>query len=141
MNQQKKTVDVTLYLRGDALDPEQASQLLGVKPSKSQKKGEERVTSTNRKIVVKTGLWAFAAKSKTESISALVGELAFAIGDGVQNLPSIPGVQEAFLDIFMAIDAEPEGGGTCEFELSFNDLRLLERFGIPVKVTVTVVPA
>ena len=141
MNQQNQKLEVALYLRGDDLDPAQVSQLLGLEPTKSQRKGEERLTSTNRKITAKVGLWALVAESKSNDLSVLIDELTSKIGDrAAAPLPSIPGVQEAFLDVFIAIDADREdGGGTCEFQLSTEDLHSLKRVGVATRFTVAVV--
>ena len=48
--------------------------------------------------------------------------------------PALP-----FLDVFIAIDADTDGGGTCEFELTPQDVAELTRLGLPVRFTVTVV--
>ena len=141
MNQQNQKLQVTLYLRGEDLEPEQVSQLLGLEPTKSQRKGEERFTSTNRKVTAKVGLWALEAESKSNDLSVLVNELASKIDDrAAVLLPSIPGMQEMFLDVFIAIDADREdGGGTCEFQLSAEDLHSLKRVGVATRFTVAVV--
>ena len=139
MNPQNQKLEVALYLRGDNLDPAQASRLLGLEPTKSQRKREERLTSTNRKVVAKVGLWALVAESKSDDLSVLIDELASKLGDRAALLPSVPGVQEAFLDVFIAIDADPDGGGTCEFQLSAEDLHSLKQVGVATRFTVAVV--
>ena len=139
MNEHKQELEVTIYLRGDDLDPAQASQLLKLEPSKSQRKSEERLTSTNRKVIAKTGLWALAAKSKSEDLSVLIDELTSKIGSRAPTLFEIPGVQEMFLDIFVAIDADPEDGATCEFQLSVECLHSLKSLGLETRFTVAFV--
>jgi hypothetical protein len=54
-------------------------------------------------------------------------------------LTDIAGVQEAYVDVFVAADADDDGGGTCEFQLSQENVRALNRLGIPVQFTVAVV--
>jgi len=136
---QDQKLEVGLYLQGEDLDPAQISQLLGLEPTKSQRKGDERFTLTNRKVIAKIGMWALMAQSDSNDLSVLIDELASKIGDKAVLLSTASEVQEAFLDVFIATDAEPEGGGTCEFQLSAEDLISLKRFEIATHITVAVV--
>lgn len=139
MKKQEKKFEVTLYLHGEGLDPVQTSQLLGIEPTKSQRKGEEQFTSTNRKVIAMVGMWALVAQSDSDELSVLIDELALKIGDKADLLSTVPGVQKAFLDVFIAMDAEPEGGETCELQLSAENLLSLKRFGIDTHITMAVV--
>jgi hypothetical protein len=70
---------------------------------------------------------------------ALANELISKIGGGQSTLLSIDGVEEAYFDVFVAINADEDGGGTCEFQLSKENLCALERIGVPAHFTVAVV--
>jgi hypothetical protein len=129
---------VALYLRGDVLDPDQVTSLLGVQPSKAHRKGEERRTPTNQKYLTKIGLWSLAAKSGGE-LSELLDELSRQLSGVEEPLKSLAGVQDAYVDIFIAVDADNEGGGTWEAELSADSIRRLSALGLPMRFTATVV--
>ena len=90
-------------------------------------------------VVAKTGLWALVAKTESGDLPVHIQELASKIGDGGPVLTDIAGVQEAYVDVFVAVDADDDGGGTCEFQLSQENVRALDRFGIPIQFTVAVV--
>ncbi|OGI58313.1 MAG: hypothetical protein A2V58_01190 [Candidatus Muproteobacteria bacterium RBG_19FT_COMBO_61_10] len=131
--------NVAIYLRGDDLDPAHVSAVLGMAPSKSQFKGQRKVTPTNHAVVAKIGLWALAAETKSSDLPVLIEELALKIGDRGPVLTGIDGVEEVYLDVFVAVDADDDGGGTCEFQLSQENVRALDSFGIPVRFTVAVI--
>ena len=131
--------DVAIYLRGDDLDPDHVSTVLGIAPSKSQSKGQKKVTSTNQVVVAKIGLWALVAETKSSDLPVLIQELALKIGDHGPVLTGIDGVEEAYVDVFVATHVDDDGGGTCEFQLSQENVRALDRLGMPVRFTVAVV--
>ena len=131
--------DVAIYLRGDGLGPTHVSTVLGITPSKSQYKGQKKITSTNQVIVANIGLWALVAETKSSDLPVHIQELASKIGDRGPILTGIAGVEEAYVDVFVAVDAGDDGGGTCEFQLNPENVRALDRFGMPVRFTVAVV--
>jgi hypothetical protein len=130
---------VAIYLRGDDLDPTYVTSVLGVEPWRYQSKGEAKITSTNRKFVTKIGLWALVAKTESSDLSAHIEELSSKIGNNISALTKITGVEEAYLDVFVTLDADDDGGGTCEFQLDHENLQTLVRFGMPARFTVAVV--
>ena len=130
---------VAIYLKGDALEPNYVSKILGLEPSESQYKGEKRVTSTNREYKAKIGVWSLSARSESSDLSVLIEEVTTKIGDKAPLISSIAGVQEAYMDIFVAVDSDDSGGGTCEFQLSPTITRALGQVGVPIRFTVAVV--
>jgi Domain of unknown function (DUF4279) len=139
MTSAEQKFSVTLYLRGDALDPAHVSTVLGMQPSRAQSKGERRTTQTNREFVTSTGLWALAAEPEARDLSQPLDELASKVGDLGSILTTISGVTDAYVDIFISTDADADGGGTCEFQLSERHLRTLSGIGIPIQFTVAVI--
>jgi hypothetical protein len=128
---------VALYLRGEDLDPDAVTKTLGISPSRFQRKGEKKVTSTNHEYVAKIGMWGLIADSDSYLLGDHITQLASSIAVGGDVLSSLTGVQEAYVDIFVAATADEDGDGTCEFELSKENLVALERMGLPVRLTVT----
>ena len=130
---------VSIYLLGDELDPDSVTALLGLKPDEFHRKGKRWTTSTNREVIERTGIWVVSAKTTSNDLNRVIGDVASKIDANAPFLMQLPGVEEAFLDVFIAIDADTDGGGTCEFELTPQDVAELTRLGLPVRFTVTVV--
>ncbi len=132
-------IEVAIYLKGNELDPAHVSQVLGISPSKSQYKGEKKITSSNREIVAQIGLWSLMIAVDSKDLSKIITGLTSKVEVDGYTLAEITGVQEAYLDIFMAMDAEEDGGGTCEFQLSEENITTLEKLKIPIRFTIAVI--
>ena len=67
----------TLRIFGDDLIPEDVSNLLGAKPTKSKKKGDKEVGKTSGKVrIAKTGSWHLhAEKREPEDLNAQIEEI------------------------------------------------------------------
>jgi hypothetical protein len=133
---------VGLYLRGDDLDPTLITKKLGINPSRSQYKGEKKTTSTEQEYVAKIGMWAVIEESDTSDtsiLSAHINSLASKVKMGGTIANGLDGVQEAYIDVFIAKDSDEDGEGTCEFELSKEDFTALKHSGLPVRFTVSIV--
>jgi hypothetical protein len=131
---------VGIYLNGNSLDPAKLTDLLGVSPSSSKRKGDKRTLSTNREVVAKMGQWALIAEldSDTFDLPNIVSELAKNIETAGGGLGSLPGVDNGYVDVFAATIADAEAGATCEFELSEQNIDLLQSLGLPIRFTVSV---
>jgi hypothetical protein len=101
-------IDVSIFLRGDELDPESISNKLGIIPSSSQYANEKRITSRNQEYVTKIGVWELAAESRSFILSDHINELTAKLKKANFHR-HIEGVQEAYVDVFIATDAD-EGG-------------------------------
>lgn len=133
-------IDVSLCLRGPDLDPDFITELLGINPTSLQKREIGQETTTSRKTIDEIGVWKFSAKSDSFLISDHIMQLTSNILVGNITFSELKGIQEAFVDVFMATTAVDDGGrGTCQFELSKESLVALVRLGLPVQFTVCVV--
>lgn len=130
---------VSIYLRGDNLDPKHVSARLGVNPTDSQRKGDKIITFKNREIIKKIGVWALTASTESETLSDHLEELAAKIKADGKFIESIANVEEAFIDIYVSSTRNKETVDTSEFELSKENIVALGNFGLPVKFTVTFV--
>ena len=70
---------VALYIRGDDLDPNTVTSELNVAPSRLQRKGERKITSSNREYIVKTGMWGLIANSDTNLLCDHIASLTSGI--------------------------------------------------------------
>jgi hypothetical protein len=132
-------ISVGLYLRGDNLDPKSVSNKLGVEPSDSQRKGDKKITSTNREYIRNIGIWSLIAESESLSLSDLVSQVTEQIKSDDLSLHDIDGVQEAYLDVFIARDSDENHEGTIEFELSRDNIAEIARLDLRVFFTATLV--
>jgi hypothetical protein len=124
--------DVAIYLKGHNLDPCSISRVLGVQPSRSQKKGGFKTGSTQHRA--KIGMWALIIESRSRPVLELVDELLQTIGTPQTRLDALEGVEDAHLDILFATDDEEKR--TVEFTLTKEQIAKLEQLGVSVCVTV-----
>ena len=140
MNHVKAKLMLAIYIKGKSLEPAEITALLGVEPSKVQRFGEQKLTSSMKRVSALTGLWAYSIESEAHTVAELVEKLAEQFRNCTGMLSTLPNVEEKYLDLFIAHDAEIDGGGEYAFELASNDMSLLAQFGLPVRFTVASVP-
>jgi hypothetical protein len=131
---------VALYLRGEALDPDAVTHAVGVQPTKKQRRGEKQVTSSGREFVPKVGLWALSVELESASLDAHLARLMEHLPQEGGALTSISGVDEAYVDVFIALASESDGEAKGEFEISARALEMAATLGIPVRLTITAGP-
>jgi hypothetical protein len=139
MTEKDYKIIVALYLRGDSLDPELISNTIGIIPTKSKYKGQKNITSTNREFYSKIGMWALIADSVSYNVADHINSLVLQIGKCGNTLRGISGVDDAYVDIFIAARADEDGEGTCNFELDVEMLASLAKLELPVRFSVGVV--
>jgi hypothetical protein len=131
MKQEEPYLIVAVYLRGGQLQPMHVSEVLGIKPSRFQVKGGLKFGSKD--VIAKIGVWALIAQTNSPILADHLDELFGKIGDPIP-LDKIEGVEEAYLDIFMAPDAENQ---TVESKISKSDLQKINRLGLDIQLTIT----
>ncbi|WP_084085257.1 DUF4279 domain-containing protein [Cupriavidus sp. USMAA2-4] len=130
----KSLVDVFLLLRGDAIDPDLVTEMLGVAATKSRVKGELWQTSTKHEVAAKIGFWSLDSDAHSSSLSDHISCLRSKL-EAARYLPlQIPGVDYAEISIFVAI-SDRNGGGSYESELTSVDLEWLGRLGVKITVS------
>jgi hypothetical protein len=126
-----------LYLRGVDLDPVVATQVLEIEPTTSQRNGERRVAGVDKEYVAKTGLWGLVVKQSTHDVSEVVSSLLRQLNGRGDRLKSIEHVEDAYVDVFVAIDSDAEGSGNCCMELPHLYVDALAALGLPLRITVS----
>lgn len=139
MNADDPQLIVALYVRGDALDPDLVTKYLGVKPTKTQKKGQEFVTSSGREFVAKNGLWSLVIQSKSASLDRHLTALLTGLGS-CKGIDSIPGVEEAYIDVFVALASDKDGEAECALSMEPATLDSLAMLGLPLRISMTAGP-
>jgi hypothetical protein len=130
---------VAVYLRGDDLDPMHISEVIGVNPTRSQYKGQKNITSTNKEFSSKIGMWSLVSGSRSSKVSDHVNELIAQLGECGNMLSSISGVDEAYVDIFIASETDGVSDVSCDFELNKEALSALAVLSLPVRFSVNMV--
>jgi hypothetical protein len=140
MDESNYTIEVSLCVRGDDLDPDKITAALAVDPSSSRRKGKKVVDPvTHRRVTARTGEWRLRADSESGLVSDHVTALLSRISFDASVIEGLAGVEEAFIDIVVTVPANERGGGDCEFDFSADLLAALARTGLPIQVTVCVV--
>lgn len=107
---------VTLYFRGDDLNPELITKHLSVNPTDIRRKGEKRLGNQGRSYINKTGIWSLQATSTSQELSDHIQEITSKIGD-LRNIRSITDIEDAFVDVFLCFE-RTEISDSYEFNLT-----------------------
>jgi Domain of unknown function (DUF4279) len=129
--------ELGLYLRGERLDPVALTALLGVTPTSTRTRGQTRALRSGHSVETKVSVWhvKVTAGSPTECVSALVTRF----GDRLPDLSRLPGVEDAFLDMFVTFEPGKDEGTEMRVEWDSTALRQLAECGLPLEVTFAVV--
>lgn len=130
---------VALYVLGEALDPELVTRYLGVEPTKTQKKGQEFITSSGREFAAKNGLWSLVIQSESASLDRHLTALLSGLG-GRKGIDSIQGVEEAYVDVFVALASDKDGEAKCALSVEPVTLDGLAKLGLPLRISMTAGP-
>jgi hypothetical protein len=139
MTNSKPSYEVALYLKGDNLYPEELTLHLGVEPTRAHKKGEAWLTSTGKKVVEQTGLWAISLRDSGD-VSTGIRQLVAKFSGRENSLLDLSNIEEAYFDVFVAREADEDGGGTSEFDIDATTAAALGKLALPIRLTVVVVP-
>ena len=131
--------ELDLILRGEQLDPASVSALLGVTPTRTRTRGERKVTRSGRPYETKVSVWRLKAEGATPG--ACVAALASRFGGRVPELLRLPGVEDAFLDLFVTFEPGRGEGDEVRLEWEPAALEQLARFQLPLLITFAVVGA
>ena len=142
MSEADYVISVALYLHGFDLNPDAVSEALGIRPDRSWHRGErQHGKKTGRVYVRKAGLWVLEAKVNPESsnVADYLDALLSRIDFDAEALAQLGGLEEAYVDIFVATTSDEEfGGAQCELGFSPTQIERLARLGVPVNLTVDV---
>jgi hypothetical protein len=127
---------VAVYLRGEHLDPEMVTQSICIQPSRTQKKGQTYITQAGREFTGKLGLWALVVEFDSPSLDAHLSQLADSLPDGLA-FSTISGVEEAYVDVFVALVSDADGDAKCELDVSAKTLDRLAKLGLPIRISMT----
>ena len=124
---------ISIYLRGDSLNPVLVSDTLGILPTRQQKKGE--FTSPSERYIAKIGLWAVSIESNYNGIASSLEELLQMFKNVKMPLTNIDGVDEAHIDILFTGEEVGEVRQTAEVMLSIAQIRVIKDLGLGIQFT------
>jgi hypothetical protein len=126
---------VTLYLRGDNIDFEEVTRLLGVKPERVQRKGDFMVPGHPRSAIYKNNTWSLSEKAETDDVSSTFSRLMSKLSPGTR-LCDIAGVTKGLFDVFF-VQGVDDGrlGEDIEYQLRPDVLMQIAAHGLPVYFT------
>lgn len=128
---------VSVYFKGDDLNPMELTRQFGVEPTRSHRKGDTWLTSSGKEVVERTGLWVLSIKS--DEVSTAICEIASKILRNQIELPRPSSVEDGFVDVFVTCAADEDGGGTSEFRLDPECIAATQKLGMPLQFTVAVI--
>lgn len=126
---------VTLYFRGDNLDPELITKCLGVSPTKTLRKGDERTGGQSRTYINRVGIWALQAATTSTALSDHIEELILKVPT-LKDARGIYGVDEMFIDVFLCFERTPDSD-SYEFTLTEKNLKETANLEVPILFTVS----
>lgn len=129
-------IDVSLYLYGNQLDPEQINSKLCIEPTKARIKGEKWFTCTNKEVVTKIGFWELTSQSRSESLSDQIAWIRQKLDSAVCSPSNIPGVEKVEISIFVALGSNSDGALDFNSEFTLEDLAWLNRIGATVSFSI-----
>jgi hypothetical protein len=130
---------VSLYLKGSKLEPDVITSLLGIEPTKSRHSGPlENEASVDAKYA--TGLWVRSIDFQSVSAVPFLQELLETLIHSGVDLSTLPGVEEAFIDLFIARECVEDG--RLDVFLSFPNqvFELLTRTKLSFQLTFAGIP-
>ena len=142
MNLDSKKIMLGLYLRGNALDPCDITAILGISPDYQQVKGESVPSSAGRAITRTIGVWSIKVDAASENIAEPLAEFFTRLNGliewGARNsstLLSLPGVDEGYVDMFVCGSLDTDDQGKVEVEIQPDQVALLAKLHLPLRIT------
>jgi hypothetical protein len=132
-------VSVWISIRGDHLNPGEATSLLGTSGTNMRSRGEKWMTPGNQEASAKTGVWTLDPNLDSQSLSDQISYLKDKLSHSKCFPMKIPGVQAAEITVFIALGSNDHGGGDYSGCFSHDDLVWLANLGLPVSFALTYV--
>lgn len=132
-------VSVSVRLQGPKLDPDLVTTVIGISPTHSHRKGDRVVSESGLSATRKHGVWSLTLDRRTSSISEVVEEAVASIGSIEGSTLDLPGVENATLDIFAALNTR-DGRSDFDFTICPEQTGVLARLGLSIAVTMTSIP-
>lgn len=126
---------VGLYVYGDDLRPDLVSSRLQGEPTRSQRRGDIKA-SRSGDIPAKVGLWEMTSTIQSPALGDHLDHLLSRIGRPDVFIPSIDGVEEVHLDVFVSRLGQRDGYRRIDLELDLPRVSALATLGASLRISV-----
>jgi hypothetical protein len=128
-----------LYLKGDELQPDVLTGILGVDATKGHEKGDRRRLPSGSEVIEKSGMWKLVRHGDASDVSSMVEDLLRYVHEAGRTVGDLPGVEFGFVDVLVMRSTDGDGGGSCELRLTAAVAGSLAKVGLAMEVTFAVV--
>lgn len=122
---------MAIYLHGNDLDPDEVTHRLGISPTDSWRRGDGHRFSSGTEVSRKGGLWTLRLNPDGPGAGVAMTELKSALAGYSGSLLDIPGVEDAYLDVFAIAGVESEA-----IEISREIVDILSGLGLRLQITI-----
>lgn len=129
---------VSLWLRGEHLEPNAITEMIGCAPSQSWCRGDEHTTSRGRIVTRKVGIWRLNADSRNADFLKQISEILSKIQTKTNLIEIGLGIDEAELSIFEAQDLHPGENYRASVQLDTQLISEIYRLGISLSFEIQV---
>lgn len=126
---------VGLYVYGDNLSPDLISSCLQCEPTRSQRRGDIKA-SRSGDIPAKVGMWEITSAAQSLTLGDHLDSILSKIGRSDVFIPSIDGVEEVHLDVFVSRLGQRDGYRCIDLELDLPRVEALARLGASLRISV-----
>ena len=132
----KIEIDISLYIYGYNLDPDQVTELLQLEPRVSGRRGVPRFGQQGRQYApLKSGVWGYRIRGTDQE--ELVDQFLANVGQHDKILESIPDAEEGVIEVYVMMTTEGLDGD-YSMELSAAQHKALSSYGVPMRFTVSI---
>jgi hypothetical protein len=130
-------------VQGDDLFPQRITEQLGISPAHSYAMGEKWTTGQGAIRSRPTGLWKWGISKEHDDadLTLIVKNFCQAIVHQADNISEIPGVERAWIDIFICKEVAEGESSDVAFNLDSISLKELSTLNLPIEFTTGIVKA
>jgi hypothetical protein len=129
----EKECSIAIYLYGDDINLDAASELLGLTPTRTGRRGDLRSSSLGVQSIRKIGFWEYREHVETHQVDLSLSRILTS-SKTTNSVVGCAGITRADLDIFKPLDSKDDPMG-FSFDLSPNLLRQISQLGFNLVVT------
>lgn len=129
----EKECAIAIYLYGDDIHLDAASELLGLTPTRTGRRGDLRSTSSGTPSVRRIGFWEYREYAEIHEIESPLSKILMSI-KATDAVVGCAGITRADLDIFKPLDPNDDPMG-FSFDLPPNLLYRIAQLGFNLIVT------
>ena len=129
----EKECAVAIYLYGEDIHLDASSELLGLAPTRTGRRGEPRSRSSAQQSIRKIGFWEYREHAEVREIESTLNKVLMSI-KATDAVVGRAGITRADLDIFKPLDPNDDPMG-FSFDLSPSLLHRIAQLGFNLIVT------